>query len=246
MPPRRPVDATHLDARSVRACQLSWQFVQVGERVGLSSSANYRKLVKLARNALALRLNTRRVAIMKNERLVTLGVDPGDVWTGYAVLAFSDETSPPSVLDAGIVAPEFASEIITAIALRCGVSRAAVERAANVFPGGHRSAVVARGGALARANWVGGEIVGRLRGAGLAVETPTSNTWRLALVGASSPTPGQVHAAVRAACPSWLDPALPSEAQDVDREHARDGAGLALYAYRWTHAAVDRSGAVAA
>lgn len=180
---------------------------------------------------------------MQNASLITLGVDPGDVWVGYAVLAFSGEISPPIVLDAGIICPDLSPEFIASLALRCGVSCAAVERAANVFPGGNRAAVTARGGALARANWIGGEIVGRLKAAGASVEAPTANAWRLALVGASSPTPGQVHASVRAACPSWRDPALPPDTRDVDREHARDAAGLALYAYRWGASFVDRSGA---
>lgn len=180
---------------------------------------------------------------MKNASLITLGVDPGDVWVGYTVLAFSGESSPPSVLDAGIISPDLSPEFIASLAIRCGVSRAAVERAANVFPGGNRAAVTARGGALARANWIGGEIVGRLRASGVSVEAPTANAWRLALVGESSPTPGRVHACVRAACPSWRDPALPPDARDVDRDHPRDAAGLALYAYRWIASFVARSGA---
>ena len=63
---------------------------------------------------------------MQNERLVTLGVDPGDIWTGFTVLAFSDESLPPCVLDAGIIAPELSPGILASLAMRHGVSRAAV------------------------------------------------------------------------------------------------------------------------
>lgn len=164
-------------------------------------------------------------------RVVTLGADPGDVWTGYAILAW-EGAGLPLVVCAGMLPPDAAPVALAALAREHGVQRAAVERSENVYPGGNRACVVARGGAVARANWIGGELSGRLAALGVHVESPTAQAWHVALTGLPSPAVSHVHAALRHAVQAWQDPPRPESAKETDREHPRDGCGLALFSLR--------------
>jgi hypothetical protein len=92
-----------------------------------------------------------------------------------------------------------------------GVARVAVERAAHFHMGDGATGAQAAG--LARAQWVGGEIAGMLRGQGYAVSTCSSAKWRARL--RAKGTTWQQGLAVRL-------PSLPTG------EHIADAAGVAL------------------
>jgi hypothetical protein len=92
-----------------------------------------------------------------------------------------------------------------------GATRIAVERATHFHAG--KGAEGAQAAGLARAQWIGGEIAGMLRGQGYAVTTCSSATWRSPLKRGG--VPWQQGLAARL-------PSLPTG------EHIADAAGVAL------------------
>lgn len=154
---------------------------------------------------------------------VTLGLDPGDRWIGFAVAL---DGLP---LCAGIAQPVEAGVTVPALVRRYGVTHAALERAEHVHAGGSRAALASRGSALARSNWVGGRLEAILEGLGVEVCTCSAPTWRAWLTGAASADDARVNGAILARVPTWTDPPLPVGTARDDRTHPRDAFGLALW-----------------
>lgn len=154
---------------------------------------------------------------------VTLGVDPGDRWIGFAILSGSGE-----ILAAGSLPPEGAAAALLGLARRWGVALVGVERAGHLHASGSKVSLGSRGGALARANWIGGEIAGTFQASGFAVLTCSASTWRAWLCGSASADGPSILQRLRSLVP-WVDPPLPEGATKTDKDHPRDACGLALW-----------------
>ena len=177
-----------------------------------------------------------------------LGLDPGASHVGLCVLS----TAPAGVrlihgsaLSVGHEAPRAAVKRDKAgrestsirvlddgdlVALRIAVREllmahpvdlVAIERVRQLTgraPGGAGAAI---GAAMSDAQWVGGELAGLARGFGFEVMTCAAGEWRAALTGKRNATDAEIATLVPLAVQGW--PARSSS-------HARDAAGVALYA----------------
>jgi hypothetical protein len=167
------------------------------------------------------------------------GIDPG---SRYVAITIGEGAAAPLrhvasvVIDVGRLSPKGKAYKLTdhdmdtllrrvsAVLAEHHVTRAAVERVSFLSVGGSQTAKSSAGVAawLLRAQWVGGEIAGALRAAGVAVESTSSKEWRghVRKLAGSSPWRDAVRFAFAGTMPQAVN------------EHALDAGGVAVWAVR--------------